>query len=105
MLVKSSVGCALVALGFLFAASLAAAGRQVKHGPTRTTRPEPSVTSLPRLLHISPETPADTVITAVGAVTTLDFGDEKPLRFISGLREQLGVEQSSAKFPGNLIHL
>lgn len=101
MLTRNSVLTWILAFGLLTSALLAADNaKQAKRGPA--SLPSPPV---PALLEIGPDSPDATVITAVGAVTTLDFGDEKPLSLLSGLREQLGVEQSAPNFPGNLIHL
>lgn len=74
--------------------------KQAKRG--QAPPPNPPV---PELMEIGPDSADATVVTAVGAVTTLDFGDEKPLSLIGGLHEQLGVEQSAPNHPGNLIHL
>lgn len=61
---------------------------------------------VPYRVEIGPTSPPETMIVlAVGAATVLDFGDEKPINFVAGLREKLGVQTSDETFPGNAIYL
>ena len=61
--------------------------------------------AFPQGIEIRPGASNPIVILAVGAITTFDFGDEKPISLVCGLREKLGVQESDANFPGNLIHV
>ncbi|MBA3714968.1 MAG: hypothetical protein H0W76_21320 [Pyrinomonadaceae bacterium] len=75
----------------------------------RVRRHQPKIaerTHVPFRLDITPQSaPTVTVQCAVGAATTLVFPDEEPINIVSGLREQLGVQESNEKFAGRLLYL